>query len=330
MDNPVITLELVRRKAEHHDGLLCDLQELSLHQLGIREIGPGLHTWCRLLRILYLQGNLISKVENLYKLKSLVYLNLMLNNIEKVEGLERCESLQKLDLTANFIGEHFAVSIEALTKNDQLRELYLIGNDCSEYFASYRSFIISRLPNLSSLDGSSIPRSERLRALGASPELSLPNEVQEYMEKKSKGELPTRSSPRARVESHEFIQEKRRGKQDSSGIFAKKKKRLFTDDGRPLNVNEGQWKYKLEDEKDILRLTIPLPKFLDVSLIDVDVQPRFVRVTVKNETLQLVFWCDEVQADSSTVQRVSTTGHLIVTMPKVVTEYGLATLSVQS
>jgi protein TilB len=50
-----------------------------------------------------LQNNIISKIENLNKLKELDYLNLALNNIVKLEGLEGCESLRKLDLTINFI-----------------------------------------------------------------------------------------------------------------------------------------------------------------------------------------------------------------------------------
>lgn len=58
---------------------------------------------CRKLKILYLQNNIIPKIENLVHLKDLEYLNLALNNIKKVEGLQNCEFLKKLDLTVNFI-----------------------------------------------------------------------------------------------------------------------------------------------------------------------------------------------------------------------------------
>lgn len=67
--------------------------------------------------------------ENLNKLKKLEYLNLAINNIEKIENLEGCESLQKLDLTLNFIGE--LTSVENLTENIHLRELFLTGNPCT-------------------------------------------------------------------------------------------------------------------------------------------------------------------------------------------------------
>ena len=58
---------------------------------------------CRHLRILYLQNNIIGKLENLNKLKELDYLNMALNNIAIIENIEGCESLRKLDFTVNFI-----------------------------------------------------------------------------------------------------------------------------------------------------------------------------------------------------------------------------------
>ena len=47
-----------------------------------------LDRWCRGLKILYLQNNLIPRIENVSRLKQLVYLNLALNNIETIENLE--------------------------------------------------------------------------------------------------------------------------------------------------------------------------------------------------------------------------------------------------
>lgn len=52
-----------------------------------------LDRWCRHLKILYLQNNLIARIENVNRLKELQYLNLALNNIEKIENLEgECDS----------------------------------------------------------------------------------------------------------------------------------------------------------------------------------------------------------------------------------------------
>lgn len=59
---------LVMQKAEHNEGRLATLQEISLHQQNIERIELLGHA-CRGLKILYLQNNLISKLENLHHLK---------------------------------------------------------------------------------------------------------------------------------------------------------------------------------------------------------------------------------------------------------------------
>ena len=100
-DGVPLTEELIRRKAEHNEGMLSTLEEIALHQLDIDKI--EVLNNCRCLKIVYLQHNLIKKIENLHKLKHLDYLNLALNNITRIENLERNEALHKLDLTCNFI-----------------------------------------------------------------------------------------------------------------------------------------------------------------------------------------------------------------------------------
>ena len=54
---------------------------------------------------------------------------------------------------------------------------------------------------------------------------------------------------------------------------------------------------------------------MDNSLVDVDVQANYVRVTLKGRALQLAL-SDEVRPDSSTARRSQTTGNLVITMPK--------------
>ena len=88
-----ITVELLRRRSEHNEGELYTLEEISLHQFDIEKI-ENLDKYCRNLKILYLQNNVIPRMENLNRLKSLEYLNLALNNVQKIEGIERCESLK--------------------------------------------------------------------------------------------------------------------------------------------------------------------------------------------------------------------------------------------
>jgi len=49
--------------------------------------------YCRHLKILYLQDNLIERMEGLSKLKELEYVNFAVNNIGLIEGIRGCESL---------------------------------------------------------------------------------------------------------------------------------------------------------------------------------------------------------------------------------------------
>ncbi|ESN93211.1 hypothetical protein HELRODRAFT_89170 [Helobdella robusta] len=156
----LVTENLLRKSSEHNDGMLSTLEELALHQRDIERI-EWLDKWCRELKILDLTSNLIPKIENLSRLKKLEYLKLGLNNIEEVENLEGCESLKKLDLTVNFINK--LTSIESLKNNNNLEELYLVGNPCTQ-FEHYRSYVIATLPQLAKLDGIEITKTERIIA----------------------------------------------------------------------------------------------------------------------------------------------------------------------
>lgn len=155
-----VTEDLVRKKSEHNERLISTLEELSLHQEDVERI-EHVGNWCRNLKILLLQSNLIARLENLHKLKRLEYLNVAVNNIERIENLEGLESLNKLDLTLNFVGE--LTSVESLRGNYNLRELVLIGNPCVDY-PHYRDYVVGTLPQLERLDCKEILPSERLQS----------------------------------------------------------------------------------------------------------------------------------------------------------------------
>lgn len=53
--------------------------------------------------------------------------------------------------------------MESLSLNIHLRELYLTGNPCTEY-EGYRDFVVAILPQLETLDGKEITKSERIAA----------------------------------------------------------------------------------------------------------------------------------------------------------------------
>jgi protein TilB len=72
----------------------------------------------------------------------------------------------------------------------------------------------------------------------------------------------------------------------------------------------------IEDDGEKLILTVKAYKYMDSSLINVDVQPNYVRVSLKGKSLQLALE-EEVKSDSSTALRSQTTGYLVIQMPKV-------------
>ncbi|XP_057591610.1 dynein axonemal assembly factor 11 isoform X2 [Hippopotamus amphibius kiboko] len=376
-----ITEDLIRRNAEHNECVIFSLEELSLHQQEIERL-EHIDKWCRDLKILYLQNNLIGKIENVSKLKKLEYLNLALNNIEKIENLEGCEGLTKLDLTVNFIGE--LSSVKTLQHNIHLKELFLMGNPCAD-FDGYRQFVVATLQQLRWLDGKEIERSERIQAL--QDFLVVEQQVREQekayclrrakdkeeaqrklQEEENKGEKqgsltgfdgrcpsseenkdhiqapeiqegeckrkkldkseddlefwnkPSLYTPESRLETLRHVEKQRK---EQEKLSEKKKKvkpprMLITEDGRALNVNEPKLDFSLKDDEKHNRIILDLAvyRYMDTSLIDVDVQPTYVRVMVKGKPFQLVLPA-EVRPDSSSAKRSQTTGHLVVCMPKV-------------
>jgi protein TilB len=168
----VITRELLRKRAEHNEGMISTLEEISLHQEELLAINEVLGASCRKLKILYLQNNCIAKMENLVHLKDLVYLNMALNNVEKIEGLQNCEHLAKLDLTANFVDvDELAASMDNLSTREHLAELYMMGNPCQANWKGFESYVIGKIPQLKSLDGKEITRSMQITARQQLPAL---------------------------------------------------------------------------------------------------------------------------------------------------------------
>ncbi|XP_042555905.1 dynein axonemal assembly factor 11 [Dipodomys spectabilis] len=385
-----ITEDLIRRNAEHNECVIFSLEELSLHQQEIEKL-EYIDKWCRDLKILYLQNNLIGKIENVSKLKKLEYLNLALNNIEKIENLEGCEVLTKLDLTVNFIGD--LSSIKTLKHNIHLKELFLMGNPCAD-FDGYRQFVVATLQQLKWLDGKEIERSERILALQDYPAVeqqireqerayilkrakekkeaqrkleeepekednkqrcspgfdgrwytdippALPSatesqghvqapEMQEEQNNTQKSDeteddlafwnKPSVFTPESRLETLRHVEKQRKAQEKSSDKrkTVKPPRTLVTEDGKALNVNAPKLDFSLKDDvkRNQIILDLAVYRYMDTSLIEVDVQPTYVRVLVKGKPFQLVLPA-EVKPDSSSAKRSQTTGHLVICMPKV-------------
>ena len=171
---PIITRALLRKRSEHNEGIISTLEEISLHQEELEGINEVLGSTCRRLKIVYLQNNIIPKMENLFHLKELEYLNLALNNIKKIEGLQNCEFLRKLDLTANFVDvDELEESITHLSERDSIRELYMMGNPSQAEWPGFESYVIAKIPQLGHIDGTEITRSMQIKARQKLPALEV-------------------------------------------------------------------------------------------------------------------------------------------------------------
>lgn len=62
--------------------------------------------------------------------------------------------------------------------------------------------------------------------------------------------------------------------------------------------------------------TTKICRHLDSSYIDLDVQPVYVRVTIKGKALQLTLPC-EIRSEKCSAKRNLTTGSLTITMPRL-------------
>ncbi|KAJ3059927.1 Protein tilB, partial [Podochytrium sp. JEL0797] len=346
------TQDLLRRRAEHNEGELSTLREVTLHQFDIEKI-ENLDVYCRHLEILYLQNNQISKIENLNKLKELQYLNLALNNITKIENLERCESLSKLDMTVNFVSD--PLDLESLKNNEMLRELFLVGNPCTQV-DGYRDFAIATLPQLKMLDGKEIERSERIAASQVydairarlisereqrrvndstadepveveqpkNPENATPEELETIKQEFKTKPIPY--TPETRRQTAKEIEAMNGPPREDPGKPKPPKPAnttvVYGPDGRVLQKNEGKWEFQTSSNRDAVFLDIEISKFLDSSLIDVKVHPTFIQVIIKNKVLTVTF-DEEVRPDQVLCERSKVNGSLVVTMVKASAADGL-------
>ncbi|XP_017355789.1 protein tilB homolog isoform X3 [Cebus imitator] len=153
-----------------------------------------------------------------------------------------------------------------------------------------------------------------------------PADIQEHSTKKldtSEDDLefwnkPCLFTPESRLETLRHMEKQRKNQEKLSEKKKKVKppRTLITENGKALNVNEPKIDFSLNDNEKQIILDLAVYRYMDTSLIDVDVQPTYVRVMIKGKPFQLVLPA-EVKPDSSSAKRSQTTGHLVICMPKV-------------
>ncbi|KRX07267.1 hypothetical protein PPERSA_06882 [Pseudocohnilembus persalinus] len=142
---------------------LTELKQLCLQQNCIQKI-EGLEKLENLV-ILNLSENFILEVENLESNKKLETLQLKSNKIglkglKGLEGLLKVQSLKVLDISDNKIKEE-SILEEILQKLENLKVLYLQGNEVCSATKNYRKKYIYSLINLKFLDEMPIFQDER-------------------------------------------------------------------------------------------------------------------------------------------------------------------------
>lgn len=319
-----------------------------MHQEDIDKI-DNIQNVCKHLQILLLQNNLISKIENLHKLKRLKYLNLAINNIELIENLDGLESLEKLDLTLNFIGQ-IQISVNNLKQNYNLNELILTGNPCTDY-SNYMDYVIVKLPQLKFLDGNEIKRSDRISAqynfnvkFYAIQQLEIEYQMKRDEQKiriklekiknlqeninLSEDEISEKfwqqKSEHCPEIRNEIVRQHRKSKglddngngKDNNATVIKKEPQFFANCGRPYNLNQSKLKFTFIDEPDRYELTLNIYRYLATDLISIDVQPTYVRAKIKDKYFQLAL-NQEVKINESISKRSTITGGLLIIMPKL-------------
>jgi len=325
---PQLTEELIRKRAEHNEGVLPDLEEIALHQQELEKI-ENLERCCRHIKILLLQNNLIPKMEGLNKLKELSYLNLALNNISKIEGIEGCESLKKLDLTVNFVSvEELEESVYNLKANMTLEDLYLTGNPCEEW-PGCRAYVVAHLPQIKQFDGKIVIPNERIKArqqlprltqdLEAAVEAACLKRLAEAGQPVSEGAYTKESRNEMYLELAAQKEEKDRNERRRMGSEPKEPRvvpGVYNARGEIRQCNEGKYDFNMDDttfpDKVIFELSVP--KYLDTTALDVDVQPTYVRCVCKDKVTQLKLPA-EVKPDAAKIQRSKVTGSLRIEMP---------------
>ncbi len=93
---------------------------------------------------------------------------------------------------------------------------------------------------------------------------------------------------------------------------------VYNPEGEIRQCNQGKYKFKFLDtwEDENLTFELYVPRFLDTSLMKVDLNPLYVRIDIKGKVTQVKF-PEEIVVDKSKVQRSTTTGALQLVCPKL-------------
>jgi len=174
-------------------------------------------------------------------------------------------------------------------------------------------------------DGTAVPHSEKILAKQNLPELLVELRTQievNKMEKEANPKPPsenayTRESRKQMYLEQAKEKEDKEAKKNGPKPEPKQETPNLLPNGQPRQCNEGKYEYKLTewDDPEFSFFEVKIPRFMDTSLVDVNLQPKLVSVRIKGKLTQLRL-ADEILVEKSTIQRSTVTGILLIKMPK--------------
>lgn len=89
--------------------------------------------------------------------------------------------------------------------------------------------------------------------------------------------------PETRVEIANRHRKDKESTNEKKDLNCKRSIRLFNKEGNPLNVNQAKLDFEFFDDSQQFVLDIVIYKYLDTNLIEIDLQPIYVKISIKGK-----------------------------------------------
>ena len=231
---------------------LVDLRCLYLQNNYIKEI-EGLNN-NKLLSILNLSNNKIKTIKNMNHLQNLENFYISKNELSTIEDLQNLleiKSLSLLDIQNNHFSENSNELLLFLNKIENLRVLYLKGNEICRSIPNYRRSIIIKLNNLTYLDDKPIKQEDRVGAIA-------------YL--KGGYDAEKKARLKFREENDKVIQTRKREEKMLEISFDDRKKNAL----KSLYMEYDKRKNELEYEKEEMKKNLKNNRKLNTYITSID------------------------------------------------------------
>ena len=262
-----------------------NLKVLYLENNSLKKIEGLSHL--KYLTCLYLQNNFIEEIEGLENNTNIVILNLSNNRIKRIENLSKLLKLENLYIEKNYLStvDHLRGLLETkkltlldiqsneidnnpdgllnlLEKLENLKVLYLKGNEVCRQIVNYRRAIIVKLKHLTYLDDRPVREEDRI---GATAYLEGGYAAEQKAREQYRNATDKSTKTKKKVISKEDLEEKRKKYLENlafeyekrRNIFEQKKKELIKEyESKPekreeLNVQLSSLDFQIQENEEL-------------------------------------------------------------------------------